>query len=67
MIFLIFWQLKHNSLKPKYRCYFMDGTDNITQFLAHYEDHFNILVCENFHNNQLELKQAANFNSSCKY
>ena len=28
----------------------LDETDKITQFLVHYEDHFNILVCENFDN-----------------
>jgi len=44
----------------------MDDTDTITQFLAHYEDHFNILVCENFHNNKHHLKQAAVFSTTSK-
>ena len=30
----------------------MEETDKITQFIAHYENHFNILVCENFDNNK---------------
>lgn len=44
----------------------MDNTDKITQFLAHYEDHFNILVCENFHNNKHHLKQTAVFSTTSK-
>jgi hypothetical protein len=44
----------------------MEETDKITQFIAHYENHFNILVCENFDNNKHYLKQEAVFSTTHK-
>jgi len=41
-------------------------TDKITQFMAHYEDHFNILVCENFDNIKHNLKLESVFSTASK-
>lgn len=41
-------------------------TDKITQFLDYYENHFNILVCENFDNKKHYLKQEAVFSTANK-
>ena len=43
-----------------------NDTDKITQFLAHYEDHFNILVCENFDNIKHSLKLETVFSTANK-
>jgi len=40
--------------------------DKVTQFLDHYEDHFNILVCENFDNIKHCLKQKTAFSTANK-
>ena len=40
--------------------------DKITQFLAHYEDHFSILVCENFDNNKHYIKLESVFSTKNK-
>ena len=40
--------------------------DKVTQFLAHYEDHFNILVCENFDNIKHCLKLETAFSTANK-
>lgn len=48
----------------------MDDTDRemnkITNFLDYYEDHFNILICENFTNIKHILKQEAIFKTADK-
>jgi len=41
-------------------------TNRITKFLDYYEDHFNILICENFSNNKHYLKQQSVFSTASK-
>ena len=43
-----------------------EETNKITQFMAHYEDHFNILVCENFDNHKHYLKLESAFSTASK-
>jgi len=43
-----------------------DETNKITQFIAHYEDHFSILVCENFDNSKHYLKLESVFSTANK-